>query len=154
MITVDDLSLSFVENIGFSRFCVAALPNYELKRCTCYSEHVDKLYDEVSQEVKNILADYEKISFTTDIWTVTHAAVSLLSLTGHVLSIRKWFCVHKSYTVHTQRKTLIMNSTTYQLNGTLQIIACMWSSVMLELTWWSYCAKTTPVEISALTKTI
>ena len=86
MIAVDDLPLSFVGNIGFSRFCRAALPNYELKRRTCYSEHVDKLYDEVSQKVKNILADYEKISFTTDIWTVTHAAVSLLSLTGHILS--------------------------------------------------------------------
>ncbi|KAL0879444.1 hypothetical protein ABMA27_003195 [Loxostege sticticalis] len=59
-------------------------PSYNLKSRQ-YFTHVicDKLYGKVSQKILELLKSFDKMSFTSDIWSDSCSGVSLLSLTCH-----------------------------------------------------------------------
>lgn len=84
MIAIQDLPFNFVHGVGFRRLMKAALPCYKLKGREYFTEHICKtMYERIRQKIVLFLKDFEKISFTTDIWSEPSASVSLLSLTAH-----------------------------------------------------------------------
>ncbi|XP_030765283.1 zinc finger BED domain-containing protein 4-like [Sitophilus oryzae] len=84
MIALADLPFSFVESLGFERLMKHLCPSYNLKSRQYYTTFIcDKLYGKVSQKILELLKSFEKISFTSDIWSDSCSGVSLLSLTCH-----------------------------------------------------------------------
>lgn len=84
MIVLFDLPFQFVEELGFRRLMDYVVPNYVLKGKKYFTELVcNELNDKVSSKIKNLLQEFEKVSFTPDIWSDTSSGVSLLSLTCH-----------------------------------------------------------------------
>lgn len=84
MIALQNLPFNFVEGIGFRRFLQVALPHYKLKGREYFTSFLcENLYDQMASKVKQLLEDFNKLSFTSDIWSDPSAGVSLLSLTAH-----------------------------------------------------------------------
>ncbi|XP_030768188.1 zinc finger BED domain-containing protein 4-like [Sitophilus oryzae] len=84
MIALDDLPFSFVESLGFERLMRHLCPSYNLRSRQYYTTFIcDKLYGKVSQKILELLKSFEKMSFTSDIWSDSCSGVSLLSLTCH-----------------------------------------------------------------------
>nr|CAI5867523.1 unnamed protein product [Callosobruchus analis] len=87
MIALQNLPLHFVEGTGFRRVMQAALPKYKLRGRDFFSSYVcDNLYNKLAKKTKDLLEEFDKLSFTSDIWSEPHSAVSLLSLTAHGVS--------------------------------------------------------------------
>jgi hypothetical protein len=87
MIALQNLSFNFVEGTGFRRVMNAALPKYKLRGRDFFSSHLcGYLYNKLAKKIKDLLAEFEKLSFTTDLWSDLHSGVSLLSLTAHGIS--------------------------------------------------------------------
>lgn len=87
MIALQNLPFSFVEGTGFRRLMNAALPKYKLRGRDYFSSFVcDNLYNRLAKKVKDLLVEFDKLSFTTDIWSDLHSGISLLSLTAHGIS--------------------------------------------------------------------
>ncbi|XP_023219004.1 zinc finger BED domain-containing protein 4-like [Centruroides sculpturatus] len=84
MIALSDLPFQHIEGLGFRRLLNHVVPNYVLKGRKYFTELVcSELYDKVSSKIKIMLKDFEKVSFTSDIWSDSSSGVSLLSLTCH-----------------------------------------------------------------------
>jgi hypothetical protein len=87
MIALQNLSFNFVEGTGFRRVMNAALPKYKLRGRDFFFSHLcGYLYNKLAKKIKDLLAEFEKLSFTTDLWSDLHSGVSLLSLTAHGIS--------------------------------------------------------------------
>lgn len=83
MISLQDLPFKFVEGIGFRRLMQFIAPNYQLRGRQFFTENVcEGLYVKLAYKIKVLLEKFDKISFTTDIWTEPSANVALLSLTA------------------------------------------------------------------------
>jgi hypothetical protein len=56
----------------------------------------------LAKKIKDLLAEFEKLSFTTDLWSDLHSGVSLLSLTAHGISndFRKISIILKCEVMH------------------------------------------------------
>jgi hypothetical protein len=103
MIALQNLSFNFVEGTGFRRVMNAALPKYKLRGRDFFSSHLcDYLYNKLAKKIKDLLAEFEKLSFTTDLWSDLHSGVSLLSLTAHGISndFRKISIILKCEVMH------------------------------------------------------
>ncbi|GBP23633.1 Zinc finger BED domain-containing protein 4 [Eumeta japonica] len=86
MIALQNLRFSFVEGTGFRRL-MNALPKYKLRgRDYFFSFVCDNLYNPLAKKVKDLLVEFDKLSFTTDIWFDLHSGISLLTLTAHGIS--------------------------------------------------------------------
>lgn len=49
-----------------------------------FTSHLcEKIYSQMSVKIREILKQFDKLSFTTDVWSDPSASVSLLSLTAH-----------------------------------------------------------------------
>lgn len=84
MIALQDLPFSFVEGIGFQRLMQFIAPNYQLRGRHFFTEHIcGEYYATLAKKINDLLKQFEKISFTTDIWSEPSSNVSLLSLTAH-----------------------------------------------------------------------
>lgn len=84
MIALQNLPFNFVEDIGFRRVMKTALPNYQLRGSEFFADHIcDKIYTKVLSKTRQMLKQFPKLSFTTDIWSEPCADTSLLSLTAH-----------------------------------------------------------------------
>lgn len=87
MIALQNLPFNFVEGTGFRRVMQAALPKYKMRGRDFFSSYVcDDLYSKLAKKTKDLLEEFDKLSFTSDIWSELHSAVSLLSLTAHGIS--------------------------------------------------------------------
>nr|CAI5864400.1 unnamed protein product [Callosobruchus analis] len=76
-----------VKGTGFRRVMQAALPKYKLRGRDFFSSYVcDNLYNKLAKKTKDVLEEFDKLFFTSDIWSEPHSAVSLLSLTAHGVS--------------------------------------------------------------------
>lgn len=68
MLALSDLPFQHVEQLGFRRLLDYIVPNYFLKGRKYFTELAcSELYDKVSSIIKNMLQDFEKVSFTSDI---------------------------------------------------------------------------------------
>ncbi|XP_050508041.1 zinc finger BED domain-containing protein 4-like [Diabrotica virgifera virgifera] len=84
MVALEDLPFRFVESVGFVRLIKHLCPSYNLKSRQYFTSFIcDKLFCKVSEKILQLLKSFEKLSFTTDIWSDTCSGVSLLSLTCH-----------------------------------------------------------------------
>ncbi|GBP43103.1 Zinc finger BED domain-containing protein 4 [Eumeta japonica] len=84
MIALQDLPFNFVEGIGFKRLMQFIAPNYQLRGRQFFTNYIcDDLYPKLAEKISQLLKTFDKISFTTDIWSEPSANVSLLSLTAH-----------------------------------------------------------------------
>ncbi|KAF2896382.1 hypothetical protein ILUMI_09797 [Ignelater luminosus] len=84
MVALEDLPFSFVESVGFVRLMKHLCPSYNLKSRQYFTSFIcDKLYGKVSQKILELLKSFEKLSFTSNIWSDNCSGVSLLSLTCH-----------------------------------------------------------------------
>lgn len=87
MIALQNLAFNFVEGIGFRRVMNAAIPKYKMRGRDFFSSYVcDHLYNRLKKKTKDLLQEFDKLSFTSDIWSELHSAVSLLSVTAHGIS--------------------------------------------------------------------
>jgi len=84
MIALGDLPFNFVESLGFSKLVQHLCPLYNLKTRQYFTTFLcDKIYSRVEEKVKELLKQFEKMSFTIDLWSDSTSEVSLLSLTCH-----------------------------------------------------------------------
>lgn len=84
MLALCDLPFQHVEELGFRRLMNHVTPNYDLKGRKYFTNLVcNELYNKVSVQIKSMLKNFEKMSFTADIWSDSTSGVSLLSLTCH-----------------------------------------------------------------------
>ncbi|XP_067121047.1 zinc finger BED domain-containing protein 4-like [Centruroides vittatus] len=84
IIALSDLPFQHIEGLRFRRLMDYVVPNYVVKGRKYFTELVcSELYDKVSSKIKNMLKDFEKVSFTSDIWSDSSPGVSLSSLTCH-----------------------------------------------------------------------
>ncbi|XP_050514956.1 zinc finger BED domain-containing protein 4-like [Diabrotica virgifera virgifera] len=84
MVALKDLPFRFVESVGFVRLIKHLCPSYNLKSRQYFTSFIcDKLFCKVSEKILQLLKPFEKLLFTTDIWSDTCSGVSLLSLTCH-----------------------------------------------------------------------
>ncbi|XP_037826718.1 zinc finger BED domain-containing protein 4-like [Lucilia sericata] len=88
MVALQDLPFNFVEEIGFRRLMESVLPRYVLRGRQYFTEYVcETMYAEIKNQIVQLLKTFNKLSFTTDIWSEPSAGVSLLSLTAHGISL-------------------------------------------------------------------
>ncbi|CAK1596175.1 unnamed protein product [Parnassius mnemosyne] len=84
MIALQNLSFNFVEGVGFQRLMQAALPRYHLRGRQYFTNLLcTDIYNKIKLKVLGLLKQFEKLSFTTDVWSEPSSNVSLLSLTAH-----------------------------------------------------------------------
>lgn len=84
MIALQNLPFHFVGGLGFERLMQAALPRYRLRGRQFFTNLLcTDIYDKMKLQVLGLLKQFDKISFTTDVWSEPSANVSLLSLTAH-----------------------------------------------------------------------
>ncbi|CAK1579976.1 unnamed protein product [Parnassius mnemosyne] len=84
MIVLQNLSFNFVEGVGFQRLMQAALPRYHLRGRQYFTNLLcTDIYNKIKLKVLGLLKQFEKLSFTTDVWSEPSSNVSLLSLTAH-----------------------------------------------------------------------
>lgn len=84
MIALQNLPFNFVEGVGFQRLVQAALPRYNLRGRQYFTNLLcNDIYNKMKLKILELLKQFEKLSFTTDVWSEPSANVSLLSLTAH-----------------------------------------------------------------------
>lgn len=84
MIAFQNLPFNFVEGVGFQRLMQAALPRYNLRGRQYFTNLLcTDIYNKMKLKILELLKQFEKLSFTTDVWSEPSANVSLLSLTAH-----------------------------------------------------------------------
>lgn len=121
MLALSDLPFQYVEQLGFRRLMDHIVPNYVLKGRKYFTELVcSELYDKVSSKIKSMLQDFEKVSFTSDIWSDSSSGVSLLSLTCH--GITKDF----------QRKNIVLKAEVLEERHTGDYISEIFLSMLEE----------------------
>ncbi|XP_061993955.1 zinc finger BED domain-containing protein RICESLEEPER 2-like [Rosa rugosa] len=85
MIVIDELPFSFVEKIGFNRFCIKVCPLFDVpsrrKLCRIFLS----MYDTSKKDLKKTLRKY-RLSLTTDTWTSVQN-VNYMVLTAHFIDI-------------------------------------------------------------------
>lgn len=73
-----------MEGIGFKRLLQFMVPNYQLRGRQFFTDNIcGELYERLAKNIKDLLKQFQKMSFTTDIWSEPSSNVSLLSLTAH-----------------------------------------------------------------------
>lgn len=121
MIALQNLPFHFVEGTGFRRVMQAALPKYKIRGRDFFSSYVcDNLYNKLAKKTKDLLEELDKLSFTSDIWSELHSAVSLLSLTAHGIS--------KDF----RKKTIILKSEVMDERHTGTIISTKFQTILEE----------------------
>ncbi|CAH0730540.1 unnamed protein product, partial [Brenthis ino] len=121
MLALSDLPFQHVEELGFRRLMDHIVPNYVLKGRKYFTDLVcSELYDKVSLKIKDMLQDFEKVSFTSDIWSDSSSGVSLLSLTCH--GITKDF----------QRKHIVLKAEVLEERHTGDYISEIFQSMLEE----------------------
>lgn len=121
MIALQNLPFHFVEGTGFRRVMQAALPKYKLRGRDFFSSYVcDNLYNKLAKKTKDFLEEFDKLSFTSDIWSELHSAVSLLSLTAHGIS--------KDF----RKKTIILKCEVMDERHTGTIISTKFQAILEE----------------------
>lgn len=84
MVALDLQPFAITSNVGFQRFCHLLQPRYTLPSNKHISQTlIPDMYERVKAKVKEELKNVDHVAFTTDIWSSTCSANSLLSLTGH-----------------------------------------------------------------------
>ncbi|CAG4983764.1 unnamed protein product [Colias eurytheme] len=84
MIALEDLPFSFVECLGFVRLINQVCPSYNLKTRQYFTSFIcEKLYGKVKDKILELIKSFEKLAFTTDIWSDSCSGVSLISFTCH-----------------------------------------------------------------------
>ncbi|CAH2091123.1 unnamed protein product [Euphydryas editha] len=84
MIALQNLPFNFVEGLGFRRLIKELAPRYNFRGRNFFSDFVcTELYSKVAEKVKELIENFDYISFTSDIWTDPSSNASLLSLTCH-----------------------------------------------------------------------
>lgn len=87
MIAQDLQPLSLVENKGFRALIAEIQPRYQIPSRRYFKDRVlPDLSEAIRKNVVHCLAKADYISFTTDLWTSEHIAISYMSLTAHWLS--------------------------------------------------------------------
>ncbi|XP_071852987.1 zinc finger BED domain-containing protein 4-like [Apostichopus japonicus] len=87
MISLDLQPFNIVNNVGFQRLCSVLEPRYQLpSRQHISSKLIPNIFERVKAKVSEELKDMSYISLSTDIWSSTVGANSLMSLTGHWIS--------------------------------------------------------------------
>ncbi|XP_022834999.1 zinc finger BED domain-containing protein 4-like [Spodoptera litura] len=121
MLALSDLPFQHVEQLGFRRLMDHIVPNYVLKGRKYFTELVcSELYDKVSSKIKNMLQDFDKVSFTSDIWSDSSSGVSLLSLTCHGI------------TEDFQRKNIVLKANVLEERHTGDYISEIFQSMLNE----------------------
>ncbi|CAH0730570.1 unnamed protein product, partial [Brenthis ino] len=121
MIALQNLPFHFVEGTGFRRVMQAALPKYKIRGRDFFSSYVcDNLYNKLAKKTKDLLEEFDKLSFTSDIWSELHSAVSLLSLTAHGIS--------KDF----RKKTIILKCEVMDERHTGTIISTKFQTILEE----------------------
>lgn len=119
MLALSDLPFQHVEELGFRRLMDHIVPNYVLKGRKYFTDLVcNELYEKVSSKIKYMLQDFEKVSFTLDIWSEYSSGVSLLFLTCH--GITKDF----------QRKNMVLKAVVLEERHTGDYIADTFQSML------------------------
>lgn len=84
MMVLQNLPFNFVEGLGFRRLIQELAPQYHLRGRNFFNDFVcNELYGKVAQKVKDSIAKFDHISFTSDIRTDPSTKASMLSLTCH-----------------------------------------------------------------------
>lgn len=121
MIAMQDLPFNFVHGVGFRRLMENILPCYKLRGREYFTELVcQTMYGRIRQHIIQLLKDFNKLSFTTDIWTEPSAGVSLLSLTAHGI------------TADFRRVTIILKCERMEGSHKGEIVASILSSMINE----------------------
>ncbi|XP_074524912.1 zinc finger BED domain-containing protein 4 [Halichoeres trimaculatus] len=83
MLALTNLPLSFVDSVGFRRFMKVVEPKYDVpSRTTKVRTVIPEVHYSVKKHVSSLLCNAPFISFTTDIWSSSVSAVSLISQTA------------------------------------------------------------------------
>lgn len=83
MIALQNLPFNFIEDVGFQRLAQATLPRYNLRGRQYFTNLLcNDIYNKMKFKILNLLKQFEKLSFTTDVWSEPSANVSLFSLTA------------------------------------------------------------------------
>ncbi|GBP97507.1 Zinc finger BED domain-containing protein 4 [Eumeta japonica] len=122
MLALSDLPFQHVEQLGFRRLMDHIVPNYVLKGRKYFTELVcSELFEKVSSKIKNMLQqDFDKVSFTADIWSDSSSGVSLLSLTCHGI------------TADFQRKNIVLKAEVLEERHTGDYISEVFQSMLKE----------------------
>ncbi|KAJ8718316.1 hypothetical protein PYW08_002553 [Mythimna loreyi] len=84
MIALQNLPFNFVEGMGFQRLMQMVMPNYQLRGRQFFSDHIcEEIYPRMARKIGEMLKQFPKLSFTTDVWSKPLANVSFLGLTAH-----------------------------------------------------------------------
>ena len=84
MIALQNLPFNFVEGLGFRRLMQKLAPRYNFRGRNFFTDFVCKeLYSKVAHKVKELIENFDNMSFTSDIWSDPSSNASLLSLTCH-----------------------------------------------------------------------
>ena len=82
--------MSIIEDSGLKDVFKFVEPGYSMPSHPHVTNNLKRKFDVVLEKVKDLLADVDAVSFTTDIWT-SHATQGYMSLTAHFL--RDWSMV-------------------------------------------------------------
>ncbi|CAE5959417.1 unnamed protein product [Arabidopsis arenosa] len=94
MIVLDELPSVFVEKVGFSNFCKAAIPQFTIpSRRTITRDIVELYYREKAMLMSFFSAYKQRVCLATDIWTAPTTSVSYMVVTAHFID-PNW-CLHR-----------------------------------------------------------
>ncbi|XP_072929650.1 zinc finger BED domain-containing protein 4-like [Epargyreus clarus] len=121
MIALQNLPFNFVEGLGFRRLIQELAPKYNFRGRNFFTDFVcNELYTKLAGRVKELIEEYDYMSFTTDIWTDPSSGVSLLSLTCHGVS------------ENFERSSIVLKCETFDDRHTGDIIAEKFNTMLAE----------------------
>ncbi|XP_033218098.1 zinc finger BED domain-containing protein 4-like [Belonocnema kinseyi] len=121
MIALQNLPFNFVEGLGFRRLVQALAPKYNCRGRIFFTDFVcNELCEKVAGKVKEMIGNYDYMSFTSDIWTDPSSGASLLSLTCHGISDKF------------ERSSIVLKCETFDDRHTGDIIAEIFKTMLAE----------------------
>ncbi|XP_033224826.1 zinc finger BED domain-containing protein 4-like [Belonocnema kinseyi] len=121
MIALQNLPFNIVEGVGFRRLVQELTPKYNCRGRIFFTDFVcNELYEKVAGEVKEMIGNYDYMSFTSDIWTDPSSGASLLSLTCHGISDKF------------ERSSIVLKFETFDDRHTGDIIAENFKTMLAE----------------------
>lgn len=110
-----------MEGLGFRRLIQELAPKYNFRGRNFFTDFVcNELYIKLAGKVKELIEEYDYMSFTTNIWTDPSSGVSLLSLTCHGVS------------ENFERSSIVLNCETFDDRHTGDIIAEKFNTMLAE----------------------
>lgn len=121
MLALQNLPFNFVEGLGFRRLIQELAPKYNFRGRTFFTDFVcNDLYQKLAGKVKELIEEYDYMSFTTDIWSDPSSGVSLLSLTCHGVS------------ENFDRSSIVLKCETFEDRHTGDIIAEKFNTMLAD----------------------